>query len=206
MHDGPDFRYFQIDLKDIEAKRQAAELAVLELVGEMIEFWGFRKILGQVWAVLYLAGRPLSAPELQRRLKASSGAISLALGDLRRWGVVTQSWRPGYRGILYLPETDFWKMVSRVVRERELNLVSSATERLEASAAAFRTLSHSARAGARQELADTAGRIEKLHRLSLFAMNVLKAIVSLRPVEPSTILKVANLAVGPGSLLKMWGR
>ncbi len=193
-------------MKDIEKDREAAELSVLELVGEIIEFWGFRKILGQVWAVLYLAGRPVSAPELQRRLKASAGAISLALGDLKRWGVVTQTWRPGYRGILYLPETDFWKMVSRVVRERELNVVGSAAERLEASTRVLKELAHSSRGARRQELVDVAGRIEKLHRLSLFALGVLKAIVSLRPVQPSTILKVANLAVGPESPLRMWVR
>ncbi len=193
-------------MKDIEDERKAAELSVLELVGEVIEFWGFRKILGQVWAALYLSGRPMSAPELQRELKASAGAISLALGDLKRWGVVTQTWRPGYRGILYLPETDFWKMVSRVVRERELTVVGSAAERLDASAQMIRQLAQLSRGPRRHELAETAGRIEKLHRLSLFALGVLKAIVSLRPVQPSTILKVANLAVGPQSPFRMWSR
>jgi DNA-binding transcriptional regulator GbsR (MarR family) len=193
-------------LKDIDKDRDAAELPVLELVGEIIEFWGFRRILGQLWAVLYLAGRPMSAPELQKRLKASAGAISLALGDLKRWGVVTQTWRPGYRGILYLPETDFWKMVSRVVRERELNLVASAAERLSASAGALKQLAHASRGERKQALAGVAERVEKLHRLSIFALGVLKALVALRPVQPSTILKVANLAVGAGSPLAMWGR
>jgi len=202
LHETIIFRYFQIVLKEVDAAREAAELPVLNLVGEVIEFWGFRKILGQAWAVLYLAGRPMSAPELQRRLKASAGAISLALGDLRRWGVVSQTWRPGYRGILYVPETDFWKMVSRVVRERELNLVGSAAERLQASADALRALARSARGDAKNELGEIAGRIEKLHRLSLFALSVLKAIVGLRPVEPATILKVANLRVGPESPFK----
>lgn len=191
-------------MKELEQRRSAAELSVLELVGEIIEFWGFRKILGQVWAALYLAGRPLSAPDLQRRLAASAGAISLALGDLKRWGVVTQTWRPGYRGILYVPETDFWKMVSRVVRERELSLVSSAAERLDAAAKTLRTLSHGARLEDKLELAATAARIEKLHRLSTFALGMLKAIVSLRQVEPASILKVANLATGVRSAFRMW--
>lgn len=203
MRRGGDFRYFQIVLKAIEAKHRAAELSVVELVGEIIEFWGFRKILGQVWAVLYLSDHPLSAPDLQARLKASAGTVSLALGDLKRWGVVAPTWRPGYRGILYVPETDFWKMVSRVVREREFNLVSSATERLDASAKALRTLAREARGDDRLEMAATAGRIEKLHRLSLFALGVLKAIVSLRRVEPSAILRVANLAVA--SPFRIWG-
>jgi DNA-binding transcriptional regulator GbsR (MarR family) len=193
-------------LKDLDKDRELAELPVLELVGEVIEFWGFRKILGQVWAVLYLAGRPLSAPDLQRRLKASAGAISLALGDLRRWGVVSQTWRPGFRSILYVPETDFWKMVSRVVRERELGLVESAARRLEASAAALRTQARTSRGARRQELLDVAGRVEKLYRLSRFALGVLNAIVTLRPVTPSSILKVADLAVNAESSSKIGSR
>ena len=28
--------------------------------------------------------------------RTSAGAISLALGDLKRWGVVTQTWQPGF--------------------------------------------------------------------------------------------------------------
>jgi DNA-binding transcriptional regulator GbsR (MarR family) len=182
-----------------ELDRDTTELAVVEVVGELIEFWGFRKILGQVWAVLYLAGRPLSAPELQRRLQASAGAISLALGDLKRWGVITQMWRPGHRSILYLPETDFWKMVSRVVRERELNLIRSAAERLDSSVQRLRELAQSTRGSRREEVTAVADRVDKLRRLSLFAQNMLNAIVSLRPVRPSAILKVANLAIGENS-------
>jgi len=199
-------RYFQNVLKVIERRRKAAELSVLELVGEIIEFWGFRKILGQVWAALYLAGRPLSAPQLQDRLHASAGAISLALGDLKRWGVVTQTWQPGYRGILYIPETNVWKMVSRVVRERELNLLGSATERLEASAKALRALARDAQLEQKLELAGIAQRVEKLHRLSGFALGVLKATIGLRRVEPAAILKVANLAARSESSLRLWDR
>ena len=205
MPGGVDFRYFQIDLKEKD-DREFAELEVLDLVGAMIEFWGFRKILGQLWAALYLAGRPMSAPELQRRLKASSGAVSLALGDLKKWGAISQTWRPGYRGILYVPETNFWKMVSRVVRERELNLVSSAAERLHACEEMLLRLSRSARGAEKRELIEIAGRVEKLHRLSVFALNVLRALVSLRAIEPATVLKFANLAVGSGSPLEMWRR
>lgn len=186
--------------------REVAELEIVDLVGSMIEFWGFRKILGQAWAALYLAGRPVSAPELQRRLKVSAGAVSLALGDLKKWGVISQTWKPGYRGILYLPETNFWKMVSRVVRERELSLVTSAAERLHACEEMLRKCSQSARGIEKKELLEVVGRVEKLHRLSVFALTVLRAIVSLRAIEPSMVLKFANLAVGTGSLSEMWSR
>jgi hypothetical protein len=97
-------------------------------------------------------------------------------------------------------------MVSRVVRERELNLVASAAERLSNSAGALKQLAHAARGESKHELGGVAERVEKLHRLSMFALGVLKALVALRPVQPSTILKVANLAVGAGSPFTMWGR
>jgi len=97
-------------------------------------------------------------------------------------------------------------MVSRVVRERELNLLGSATERLEASAKALRALARDAQLEQKLELAGIAQRVEKLHRLSGFALGVLKATIGLRRVEPAAILKVANLAARSESSLRLWDR
>src|SRR5262245_23794571 len=74
-----------------------AELLVADAVGDVIEHWGFRKALGRVWSVLYLAGESLSAQTLSERLQMSSGNVSMALGELQEWGVVKRVWRPGER-------------------------------------------------------------------------------------------------------------
>jgi len=111
---------------------ETAELRVAEVIGQLMEFWGFKAVMGRIWGILYLAPEPLSAAELGDRLALSSGAVSMALGDLQKWGVVKKSWRPGERRDYYEPETSIWKMVSRVFRERELGYVREAISAFEA--------------------------------------------------------------------------
>ena len=107
---------------------EAAELRVAEVIGHLMEFWGFKAVMGRIWAILYLSPEALSAAELGDRLALSTGAISMALQDLQKWGVVKKTWRPGERRDYYEPETSIWKMVSRVFRERELAQIRAAIE------------------------------------------------------------------------------
>ena len=114
---------------------QQAVLLLADAIGDVIEHWGFRKVLGRLWTVLYLAEDPLPATELGERLSLSSGGVSMALTELQEWGVVKRVWVPGERREFFVAETDFWKMISKVVSERERFLVTSVRERLvEASA------------------------------------------------------------------------
>jgi DNA-binding transcriptional regulator GbsR (MarR family) len=96
-----------------------SEVLVSDSIGRLIEFWGFKRNMGRLWAILYLSDRPLSAPELQGRLQLSSGAISMTLNELTRWGVVKKVWIQGERRDHYAAEGNFWKMISRVFNERE---------------------------------------------------------------------------------------
>src|SRR5262245_35976917 len=73
------------------------ELLVSDAVGRLIEFWGFKRNMGRVWAVLYLSPDPLSADDLRHALKISSGAVSMTLSELQRWGVVRKVWVQGER-------------------------------------------------------------------------------------------------------------
>jgi DNA-binding transcriptional regulator GbsR (MarR family) len=108
-----------------------AELLAADAIGDVIEHWGFRKALGRVWTVLYLNSESLAAAEIAHRLSMSAGAVSTTLHELQRWGVVKRVWRPGERKEFFDAETDFWKMISRVVNERERFLAESVRMRLE---------------------------------------------------------------------------
>jgi DNA-binding transcriptional regulator GbsR (MarR family) len=103
-------------------------LRVVDAVGGLIEFWGFKRPMGRMWAMLYLSSEPLSAQELGERLAMSTGAVSMTLAELSKWGVVKKTWIPGDRRDYYEPETSIWKMVSRVFRERELAQIRAAIE------------------------------------------------------------------------------
>ncbi|MBI5515653.1 MAG: hypothetical protein HY909_17865 [Deltaproteobacteria bacterium] len=153
------------------ASFDAAVLLAADAIGDVIEHWGFRKALGRVWTVLYLDGEPQGAAALGERLQMSAGAVSMALGELQRWGVARRVWRPGERREFYEAETDFWKMISRVVQDRESSLVRSVHERLEAALALLRALPQGAGTRARME------RVRRLLALTRTAEAVLETFL-----------------------------
>src|SRR3954465_14615659 len=101
---------------------------VADTVGALMEFWGFKRVMGRVWTMLYLRGEPLSAAELCEQLEISSGAASMALSELEHWGVVRRSRKAGDRREYFEAESDIWKMISRVLRERELLQIERALD------------------------------------------------------------------------------
>lgn len=96
------------------------EAIASDAVGNVIEFWGFKRNQGRVWAVLYLRSEPLSAAQIERDLGLSKGAVSMLVRDLERWGVILRVRAPGSTAWQYRAETDLIKMVTRVIEEREL--------------------------------------------------------------------------------------
>ncbi len=108
-----------------------AELLAADAIGDIIEHWGFRKGLGRLWTVLFLAGEALPAQAIGERLTMSAGAVSMSLTELQRWGVIHRVWRPGERKEFFEAETDFWRMISKVFDERERLLAESVRGRLE---------------------------------------------------------------------------
>jgi len=96
-----------------------SEVMISDSIGRLIEFWGFKRNMGRLWAVLYLSNEPHSAPDLQSKLHLSAGAVSMTLNELMRWGVVKKVWIQGERRDHYEAEGNFWKMISRVFQERE---------------------------------------------------------------------------------------
>src|SRR5688500_1252374 len=109
----------------------AAVLQVADAVGALIENWGFKRNMGRMWTVLYLEDHPLSAAELGDRLGLSTGSVSMLLTEMQQWGVVKKTWVVGERREYFEPETSIWRLVSRVLRDRELNWIRTAHEEFE---------------------------------------------------------------------------
>jgi DNA-binding transcriptional regulator GbsR (MarR family) len=154
-----------------------ADLAVADAVGALMELWGFRRQLGRVWAVLFLSDRPLAAPDLCDRLQISTGLLSMSLAELRRWGVVHPVEVEGDRKEHYQAETNVWKLVTRVLREREMEAVRGALAAFERALAEVRgalaDLDPAVKAQARFKLR----RLEQLLELTKAALNVLRILV-----------------------------
>ncbi len=117
---------------------QRVELRVADAVGALMELWGFRRQLGRIWAVLFLSDRPLAAPELCEQLQISTGLLSMTLSELRRWGVVRSVAVRGDRKEHFEAETHVWRMVRRVLAEREKKAVAGALATFEEALADVR--------------------------------------------------------------------
>jgi HTH-type transcriptional regulator, glycine betaine synthesis regulator len=162
-----------------------AELEVADTIGRLMEFWGFKRPMGRLWTVLYLSPAPLGAAELGEQLKMSAGAVSMTLSELLKWGAVKKSWRPGERRDFYEAETSIGKLVQRVLRERELELVRQFADALSNAEAALPRQSNAAHAPDFKR-----DRVHELQRLSKLGESLLTALVAGKVVDPTPFLKV----------------
>ena len=100
------------------------ETVAIDAVGNVIEFWGFKRNQGRVWALLYLRDVALTASEIEKELALSKGGVSMLTRDLERWGVVLRVRIPGDSSWRYRAETDLLKMARHVIQEREFAFIS----------------------------------------------------------------------------------
>lgn len=161
-----------------------AELEVADTIGRLMEFWGFKRPMGRMWTLLYLSPAPLGAAELGEQLKMSAGAVSMTLNELLKWGAVKKSWRPGERRDFYEAETSIGKLVQRVLRERELELVRQFGEALSNADAALPGSSNGSPPDFKRD------RVHELQRLARLGETLLTALVAGKVVDPTPFLKV----------------
>ena len=166
-----------------------AVLRIADAVGGLMESWGFKRNMGRMWALLYLEGEPLSAADIGEKLELSSGAVSMLLTELQQWSVVKKTWLPGERRDHYEAETNIWKPVSRVFRERELRWIQTALEEFEA---AQDELGPPPAGDAHAKT--VAARIEGLTELARVGAALLEAVLAGESIDALPIKTVGELA------------
>jgi HTH-type transcriptional regulator, glycine betaine synthesis regulator len=166
---------------------QKVDNAVADAVGALMELWGFRRQLGRIWAVLFLSDRPLAAPALCDRLQISTGLLSMSLSELRRWGVVRSVEVPGDRKEHFEAETNVWKMVARVLREREKRAVEDALATFERAHAQLRAALADVDPAVKAQARFKTKRLEVLADVSRAALGMLKLLVDATRVDVGPI-------------------
>jgi len=172
------------------------ETEVVETVGRLIEFWGFKRALGRVWALLYLSPTPASAAEISERLCMSSGAVSMALNELQLWGVVSRAHKPGDRKEYFEAEEDIWKMVTRVLSDRELREIESAYDTFARAEESIKHQASDAKGGDEHELASLEfrrGRVAHLRKVSAAGKTLLQGLIMTSKLDASPLQMLANL-------------
>jgi DNA-binding transcriptional regulator GbsR (MarR family) len=165
-----------------------SESEATDVFRRLMEFWGFKRPMGRMWTLLYLSPEPLGAAEIGAELKMSAGAVSMALGELVKWGAVKKSWRPGERRDFYEAETSIGKLVQRVLRERELTLVREFGEALTRAEAELPESSPQEP----EALAFKRERLQHLRELSQLGEGLLRALVSGQAIDPTPFLRTRD--------------
>ena len=100
---------------------QQARDNFIQGMSRISHFWGFPKAMGAIYGAVYLSPDPVSLDELVQQVSVSKGAVSTNVRTLERLGMVHKQLQLGDRKDYYIAETDFWKIVRGVLREREKN-------------------------------------------------------------------------------------
>lgn len=166
-----------------------SELLLSDAIGRLIEFWGFKRNMGRIWTVLYLSDLPLTARDLRERLRLSSGAVSMTLTELQRWGVVKKVWIQGERRDHFVAEGNLWKMVSRVLAERERVEIIEAIDAMERALATLEQRTRSSDPTERRRARACYDRIQQLLELARLGRRLLEALVETARVDASPLVQ-----------------
>ncbi len=150
---------------------EQARLEVADIFANIAEFWGFTRTQGRIFGYVFMTAEPVAQSQIREALGISAGSASMTITSLVEWGVLHRE------GRLYYAETDFWKLITTVMRRREREEIEAAIERVREVADVLAAAPDDARA----EFAR--GRVA--HLLGFFEMgkNLLDAVVRLSPVH-----------------------
>lgn len=140
------------------------EALAVAAVGNVIEFWNFKRNHGRVWALLYLRAAPMTAGELQDVLDLSKGAVSMLVRELEQHHVVTRVRSASDDAQQYVANSDLLDMIGKVIAARESGLVASVRRDLETAESGARD------AGAPRDV------VERLRRMRQLAAVVDRAL------------------------------
>jgi HTH-type transcriptional regulator, glycine betaine synthesis regulator len=93
----------------------------VEGLSQISRFWGFPKGMGAIFAVLYLSPSPLPLDEIVTQTGLTKGAVSTEVRALARLGLVHRSTKLADRKDYYEAETDFYKSIRSILKERQNN-------------------------------------------------------------------------------------
>ena len=92
--------------------------------GDMGSEWGVNRSVSQIYALLYLSERPLTAEDIAEPLGLARSNVSTSIKELLAWNLIRRVPVKGDRRDHFEAETDLWEIVTRIAagrKERELD-------------------------------------------------------------------------------------
>jgi DNA-binding transcriptional regulator GbsR (MarR family) len=171
----------------VDGGLEAARDLLIDALGRQSAFWGVGKVTGQLYAVLYLAERPLSLGELAESLSVSKGNVSVAMRGLEALGMVRRTLPAGDRRVFFEAEPDFWLIARRVLERRSKPEFDES----------FRLVAESARAAAAAP--DGPARdiaLERLASLQAFYDELDAIVTAVLRLDPRRLARLLRLTAG----------
>lgn len=92
-------------------KLEQAQDVLLTKINQICSKFGLNDMMAQLYAILYLSGKPLSLDDMVERLKISKGSASINIRALERYGAVKRVWVRGSRKDYYEAEFNISKVI-----------------------------------------------------------------------------------------------
>ena len=111
-------------------QKPKAALQLYDSIGDFIEYWGFKRIHGRIWGVVFLSHESPTTPEIVGTLGVSKALVSIAINELLEYKLIKLGPKKEYGAQSYLAEENIAKVVRDVLRDRELQLIRKTGEHL----------------------------------------------------------------------------
>ena len=103
-------------------------LEAADLVGDFIQYWGFKKVQGRIWACLFLMNEPLNTRQLVELLGISNSLVSISVAELLRYRVILEVEKGRNGVLLYRANPEVGAVIAGVLRSREQKLLKRIQE------------------------------------------------------------------------------
>lgn len=153
---------------------------MLDGMSQLADYFGFSKVMGQLYGTLLLSPGPLSLDDMMDRLSISKASVSMNMRTLEHMGMVRQVWVRGGSGRrkYYEAETDFWQIITNLFSGREMRDVDRAIHSLDDNSEQLKD-SMKKMSDEEKELAELY--IERMHQLQglfQFAQVIVTSIIN----------------------------
>lgn len=168
---------------------------MLDGLGQLSDYFGFSKVFGQLYGALLMSPRPMSLDDMVERLSISKANVSINMRTLENMGMVRQVWVKGSsaRRKYYAAETDFWEIISNILKGREMRDVGRALDVMDAN---IKRLKSEAAAMSPEDRATAEvyiDRMRQMRELFEFARSLIEMILGqVEDVTPTPDKRVAD--------------
>jgi len=161
-----------------------------EGLSQISRFWGFPKGMGAIFAVLYTSPTPLSLDEIVQQTGLTKGAISTEVRTLARMGLVHRSSKLADRKDYYEAESDFYKSIRSILKERQNSEFDRALQSVQET---LKELESGSVSGDVAEVQFVYERIKALQEFFDAIDTLSKAVIKLESLGLSNVKKILSV-------------